>query len=101
VEQDAKELLSSVSACIEEVAKKLDQKNIKLDRIKVESMDLKSYRTAYRYASEFLSSVEPKLSKIKGNKGYNTSNCSYIVSSLVKSFLFNDVRYSSIRGADY
>jgi hypothetical protein len=47
VEQDAKELLSSVSACIEEVAKKLDQKNIQLNRIKVESMDLKSYRTAY------------------------------------------------------
>jgi hypothetical protein len=41
VEQDAKELLSSVSACIEEVAKKLGQKNIQLNRIKVESMDLK------------------------------------------------------------
>jgi hypothetical protein len=39
VEQDAKELLSSVTACIEEVAKKLDQKNIQLNRIKVESLD--------------------------------------------------------------
>ncbi len=42
-----------MSACIEEVAKKLDQKKIQLDRIKVESMDLKRIRTAYRFASEF------------------------------------------------
>jgi hypothetical protein len=65
VEQDAKELLSSVTACIEEVAKKLDQKNIQLDRIKVVSMDIKSNRTRLPLCIRVLSSVDYNFSKLK------------------------------------
>jgi hypothetical protein len=68
VEQDAKELLSSVTACIEEVAKKLDQKNIQLDRIKVESMDIKSKRTAYWYALEFCLQWNTNFPRVKETK---------------------------------